>query len=195
MPKVSNPFQKIQAITFWDWFLVSILVSLFFLFILGVLVSLSQNNIVNYDAEFLEDSLFAVFLFRGVLLQKWTVKWGLVPGLLVSSVVFGILHLNFVGLSVFGLIMGLLYLQTGSLLIPILAHALNNAIAVGGSFLGSQSHQTTVDSIEPIEQYLSMGLATIAIATPILLWFLVKNWPRSKQPLPYLFNYSSCDRS
>ena len=47
-------------------------------------------------------------VFRGILLQRWSVKWGLRTGVIASSVLFGLLHPhNPVGLTIFGLVMGL----------------------------------------------------------------------------------------
>lgn len=41
--------------------------------------------------------------FRGLILQRWSVKWGITPGIILSSLFFGILHpANPVGLSMFG---------------------------------------------------------------------------------------------
>lgn len=74
--------------------------------------------------------------FRGYALRALTVRYGLPIGLVVSSVLFAILHLAggvgwvAVPLFVVGLILGWGYARTGNLLTNITAHALNNAIGV-----------------------------------------------------------------
>ena len=67
--------------------------------------------------------------FRGVLLNRWGYKWGLGKALIATSLVFGILHANPVGITVIGLVAAILYLQTRSLIVPIALHALNNLAA------------------------------------------------------------------
>lgn len=46
--------------------------------------------------------------FRGILLHRWTLKFGIHPALIGSALVFGVCHANPVGLSMFGLVMGVL---------------------------------------------------------------------------------------
>ena len=69
------------------------------------------------------------FVFRGVFLTRFMAKTSMWGGILISSLLFGVLHLDFVGAFLFGIIASLLYLRTGNLLLPILLHMLNNALA------------------------------------------------------------------
>jgi uncharacterized protein len=73
-------------------------------------------------------------LFRGVLqagLESWLGPW---PALLLASLLFGLAHFVTVGyfaLAVLiGIYFGLLYQWTGNLLVPMLAHALYDWIAL-----------------------------------------------------------------
>ena len=60
--------------------------------------------------------VFEEVLFRGVLLHRWAVKWNLTVALWASSLLFGINHgESFIGGTVFGLVMAILYIETGSL--------------------------------------------------------------------------------
>ncbi|MDA0866515.1 MAG: CPBP family intramembrane metalloprotease, partial [Cyanobacteria bacterium] len=68
------------------------------------------------------------FLFRGVLLHRWGTRWGLPGAVIGSSLLFGICHANWIGLSMFGLVMSLLYLRSRSLGLVMGVHALNNGI-------------------------------------------------------------------
>ncbi|MFC4714147.1 CPBP family intramembrane glutamic endopeptidase [Planococcus dechangensis] len=69
------------------------------------------------------------FVFRGVFLTRFAAKTSMWGGILLSSLLFGLLHLDFVGSFLFGIIASLLYLRTGNLLLPILFHMFNNALA------------------------------------------------------------------
>jgi membrane protease YdiL (CAAX protease family) len=66
-------------------------------------------------------------LFRGVIQWRLTEVGGLLPGLAIASVIFGLCHwataLYVLSGTVAGLYLGLLWHWTGNLLTPVLAHA------------------------------------------------------------------------
>lgn len=73
-------------------------------------------------------------LFReatlGRMLRNGIRPW---PALLASSLLFGVVHLNPAQIfpaTLIGLLLGILYYRTGSLLLPTLLHSLNNGMAV-----------------------------------------------------------------
>ncbi|MEM7793224.1 MAG: CPBP family intramembrane glutamic endopeptidase [Cyanobacteria bacterium P01_C01_bin.118] len=123
------------------------------------------------------------FIFRGVLLQRWAVRWNLPIGIMASSVLFGILHVNNpLGLTMFGVIMALLYIRTRSLWVPIIAHALNNIVAVTPELLFPSSDTF---KLEDLQQGWWMGLVGLCIAAPTLIHFISKNWPQKSANPPY----------
>ncbi|MEN9201929.1 MAG: CPBP family intramembrane metalloprotease [Thermostichus sp. DG_1_6_bins_120] len=125
------------------------------------------------------------WLFRGLLLHRWSLKWGIPKGLLASSLVFGLLHPNPIGLTLFGLVMGLFYLQTRSLTLPILAHVLNNILALTlGALGGEGTGQRDPTGIF----YLCYGLLCLLLAGSILLPFIRFHWPERGTKLPYFLN-------
>ncbi|NJL21927.1 MAG: CPBP family intramembrane metalloprotease, partial [Leptolyngbyaceae cyanobacterium SM1_3_5] len=130
------------------------------------------------------------FLFRGIILQRWAIKWGVRPALIASSIVFGVLHANFVGLSIFGLVMGLLYLKTRSLVVPIACHAFNNAIAAVSMFAPETGESAVVTDLAWLQQNWWGGLVLIAISAPFIVRFIWKNYPRRDAQLPYFLNRS-----
>ncbi|NEO99522.1 MAG: CPBP family intramembrane metalloprotease [Symploca sp. SIO2E9] len=125
------------------------------------------------------------FIFRGIILQRWASKWGTTTGIWVSSIVFGFLHVNPIGLSVFGIVMALLYLRTGTLIVPIIAHVLNNLLAILPQILSNSNLEAeTINT----DYYLWMGLVFIACSAPFLIRFIHKKWPRKPVSLPYFAN-------
>ncbi len=79
--------------------------------------------------------LLEEMFFRGLLLPalvKWfgSAKWAVV----VSAVLFGVIHLSVPAtvapLTLFGMILGAVYLRTGTLMAPLVIHALFNARTV-----------------------------------------------------------------
>jgi hypothetical protein len=87
---------------------------------------------VTLVAPVAEELFFRGFLFT--TLRRWL---GLIPGALITGVVFGGIHAGgtdaefLVPLMIFGVILCLLYWRTDSLLPPMALHALNNALAFG----------------------------------------------------------------
>jgi membrane protease YdiL (CAAX protease family) len=70
-------------------------------------------------------------LFRGVFYQWLRDREGMVAALIVSSLIFGLIHFNlmaFLSLTFFGAAMAWLYERTGNLLGCIVAHALFNLV-------------------------------------------------------------------
>ncbi|QYR21391.1 CPBP family intramembrane metalloprotease [Paenibacillus sp. sptzw28] len=66
--------------------------------------------------------------FRRVLLQRWSSKWGPKRAIILSSIVFSLLHADILGKFIFSIVLSLLILKTNSLLVPIVVHILNNLI-------------------------------------------------------------------
>ena len=130
-------------------------------------------------------------LFRGILLQRWSVKWGLRMGVLTSSILFGILHThNPIGLSVFGLAMGLLYVRTHSLWVPIACHSLNNLAGIGIEWLSQVAADGQVTTVEDIQELWWMSLILVAVSLPFLGRFVWHSWPKSADDIPYVLNIS-----
>ena len=104
-------------------------------------------KIFSEQMESISDDTFTVFLlvsffapiieeilFRGII-QKGLINKGVKPqtAIIVSALVFGLVHFNpwqFIGAFLLGLILGVVYFKTKSLLMPILLHFFNNTIAV-----------------------------------------------------------------
>lgn len=73
------------------------------------------------------------FLFRGILHGFLSEKWGFWLGLILSSVIFGLLHPGYaISASIMGAVFVGLYRLTRSLIVPILLHIVWNAFAVVG---------------------------------------------------------------
>jgi len=87
-----------------------------------------QIIVIGLLAPFTEE-----FLVRGLILNRlnaWTPTW---VAVLVSSLIFGLLHMNmfqFINTTILGLLFGFVYIRTKNLLIPILAHIANNMTGV-----------------------------------------------------------------
>ena len=73
------------------------------------------------------------FFCRGYLGRGLVARYGLVGGVLLTSMLFGMLHLAplyAVGTMVMGVLLHVTYLATRSLWVPVLLHFLNNTLTV-----------------------------------------------------------------
>jgi uncharacterized protein len=125
------------------------------------------------------------FLFRGLLLQRWALRWGVRPALIGSSLLFGCLHRNAIGLTMFGLVMGLLYLKTRSLWVPIVCHGINNALVVGLEMTVDASGGAELPSLGDLRGNFGWGLLLVAVTLPLLIGFIRRNWPPAHMAVPY----------
>lgn len=72
------------------------------------------------------------FLMRGFILNGLSVNYGIIVALLISSILFALLHFNIAQIFpsfICGIILGLIYLYTGSILSCIFAHMGYNLIS------------------------------------------------------------------
>jgi uncharacterized protein len=126
------------------------------------------------------------FIFRGIILNRWSEKWNVSTALIASSLFFGCLHIHPIGLSMFGLIMGLLYIQTKTLWIPIACHAFNNLIAFTAmSFSQPKATNSAAYSTKWLQsmQFGWFAGAVILAISLIFLWpFIRQNFPSRQQP-------------
>lgn len=80
--------------------------------------------------------------FRGVLLRRFTLKWSPQKSIIISSLLFGIIHINPLNmLFAFGLgcVLGYAYLKTKSIIVPMLLHSFSNFLAFIQYCIANQS--------------------------------------------------------
>jgi uncharacterized protein len=93
----------------------------------NLLVALATGMLLIAVAPLAEE-----IFFRGFLYQAFRNSFGVLPGALLSAVIFGAIHFEFfklVQLAILGVILALLFEKTRSLWSPIILHALNNTLA------------------------------------------------------------------
>lgn len=129
------------------------------------------------------------FLFRGIIFQRFATRWKIGTGIIWSSILFGLLHFNPIGLAVFSVIATLLYLKTHTLIIPILFHGINNGIVaiVSWSTLNLAVTQPSLDEVQSMAT-LGWGVGLMVISAPVLIWFIKQNWVKPEDILPYTHN-------
>lgn len=125
--------------------------------------------------------------FRGILVNRWGVKWGIRTGIVASSILFGVLHpVDPVGATVFGLVAALLYLQTRTLIVPIAFHAATNAVASVLEFVDPvEAPLDLAAELQEIEAMVLPGLGIAVLTLPVLVWYLRRHWPAREAGIPY----------
>jgi membrane protease YdiL (CAAX protease family) len=155
------------------------------------LIILSFPNIIL--APLIEE-----FFFRGIVLQKWVIKWGVKIGIFTSSLLFVIIHIRFDFIPLFfgAIVLSILYFKTHSLLAPILCHFFYNTIgiifATIGYFSESAIERNAFISVKDyqasVQPLLGQRVFLIAISVPFLIYFVYKNFPSNNAIIPYYAN-------
>jgi uncharacterized protein len=125
-------------------------------------------------------------LFRGVIQRLFTdLTQKPVAAIVLSAILFSALHMQFYGFvprMALGITFGFLYLWSGSLWLPILAHLVNNAAAVWFAYLnkdhGLPFDEDTVGTLPGEMPYLIVSVLIVAL---ILYRFYKK---QQEQPQP-----------
>lgn len=108
------------------------------------------------------------FVFRGLLLRYWASTWGIFYALMTTSAIFAVFHPNIIGAFILGVVYGLIYFKTGSLLLVIALHVLNNVLALFViSYLSNifpiHSHELLISHITTVLVLSLIGFGLLAI--------------------------------
>ncbi len=109
--------------------------------------------------------LFEEVIFRGVILESARAKQGVMAAWIVSSVVFGLAHVHptvAVNAGLMGLILGFIYIESGSLWTPIVLHAVNNGIAFAVMSTGKQD-ETVAEMLNNPTLYVLVYVTALAV--------------------------------
>lgn len=102
----------------------------FYEFFESLMANLVNDQVIMIITAVIMAPIFEEIIFRGIMLKGMTNNgveaW---KAILISSVLFGLIHGNpwqFVGATLLGCVLGLVYYKTKSLLLPMLLHGFNN---------------------------------------------------------------------
>lgn len=110
-------------------------------------------------------------LFRGYVLRSFEKSWGIIAAIIVSSIVFGMFHIqlgNIIPLATLGAVLALMTWLSGSIWPAVVAHFLNNGAAVvaGINFPELMFQDMTAEALPPVWVLLvSIVLSVILIVT------------------------------
>lgn len=104
-------------------------------------------------------------LFRGLVFHMFNRHMNVKVALIVQGLLFGAFHMNLVQgvyASVLGIVLGIAYLLTGSLWIPIIMHIVNNSVAL------------LLPEVWMNDPLISLGLMSLLLLVPLGLWLLYR---------------------
>ena len=119
-------------------------------------------------------ALFEEIFFRGAV-QNLLVRWWKKPllAIIITSLMFSLIHMSvflFLSRAVLGFVLGLMYERSKNLWVNIIAHFLNNTVAVIQLFwLSTHKQKVAIDKLDPDVPWWG---ALIALAVSIGLFLL-----------------------
>ena len=138
----------------------------------------NPNSPLSFLLLVLIASIMEEWLFRGIILDGLLRTYTPAKSIILSSVLFGILHLNpwqFVGATLIGLFSGWIYYRTKKLTLSILVHMTNNLAAFVGTHFSNP--KTTIDK-SMVDLYGGLThfiwIVTGAVVLSVICIFLLK---------------------
>lgn len=116
-------------------------------------------------------------IFRGVVLRRLAAIWGNTAAILVSALVFGLLHgwELAAAMTVAGIGFAVLYARSHTLVVPIAAHMANNLAAfLMIVFYPGQAPVT----LAQLQTEMPWDLLLAGVSLPVLAMYFYKYWPR-----------------
>ena len=131
-------------------------------------------------------------LFRGIILQRLAHKWGTATAVVASSMLFALLHAEWIGHFATGAALALIYIRTRSLWMGMITHGAYNALfafPMAWSFLRGEKETTT--TLAEFRSTLGPGALALCGGSLLLWFYLDLYWPDGRAastlagPVPY----------
>ncbi len=127
------------------------------------------GNVIYFVAVAIVPPIIEEFLFRGAILGSLRQKHGDALAVIISAVLFGLMHGNFIQTPVTfltGLVLGYLTVKTDSMIPAIILHFVNNAWAVIYDIL---SNSISEDIMLMVESGIAFGLIAVGLICAVSL--------------------------
>lgn len=143
-------------------------------------------NILNFVSLIAIAPVLEELVFRVCLLHRWSKKWGLRAGILLSSAVFGAVHPDTLAAAITGVGFALLYLKTQTLWAPIIAHSIYNLIVWLWEFYGvtREGLNYYTYTIEQLRDDWWYGAIAFVVLILMVDWLLRRDAPLGPFILP-----------
>ncbi len=137
--------------------------------------------------------------FRGIIFQKLAVQKSTVKALIWSAIIFALIHFrtDLISLFTFGVTLGILYLRTKQIIVPIFCHFIYNLIVtiqlIYWYFFSNVDHSQTITLVEFRQEFIDnvhWYILLVTVSFPYICYYIYQNFPRNNniQRLPYFTN-------
>ncbi|MEC3879438.1 CPBP family intramembrane glutamic endopeptidase [Parapedobacter sp. 10938] len=143
-----------------------------------------QKGIYAFLAIVIAAPIIEELIFRGIILEGLLQRYSPVKSIILSSILFGIVHLNpwqFVSALVIGLFSGWVYYRTRKLSLSILIHLANNLFAFIGTYsmdAETMMNKSQLELYGGLINFISITAGAILISI-ISIFFLRKEFGNS----------------
>lgn len=129
------------------------------------------------------------WIFRGLLLRRWSAKVGSIRGVVRSSLLFSLLHTDLVGGFIFAVTMAGLYARYRTLWAPTIAHIANNTLAFGMAVVVAHTGVSEPATIAEFRAQWWLPVVGVAIVLPWTIrlrkiWIPMAHWRFEPGPGP-----------
>ena len=172
------PMRKLRIPTVFLTMLYTMLLFPLVSFINSISMIFVGNEVMEMSDQILSEPVWTMILFvgifgpfveevvfRGVLLQSYQRSGRIIASIILSSLLFGMAHLNFNQLAygtVMGIMLALLVEATGSVIAPIIAHMCFNTVEVLMMFAQSDAIKEASSYLD-VESYTDQYFLVVAI--------------------------------
>ena len=123
-----------------------------------------RNGVFSFIAIVIAAPILEELIFRGVILDGLLKKYSPLKAIIISSILFGVIHLNpwqFISALIIGVFSGWVYYETKKLTLSILIHAVNNLLAFGAMYFTDAEASMNKSLSEHYGGYLNMIMITV----------------------------------
>ena len=125
--------------------------------------------------------LWEELFFRGILLRRLAKKWRISTSIIVSSLIFGLLHFggnSIIHATLFGCFMAFAYLKTKNIWVPIALHSISNFMSFIAVLIPGSEETIVVPTNEELQETLWISSALFLVCTALFVYLIVKNWSK-----------------
>jgi membrane protease YdiL (CAAX protease family) len=120
-------------------------------------------------------AVFEEVMFRGAIQNLFSRWWGMpIIAILVTSILFSAVHFSYLGFlsrAALGFVLGWMYYRTGNLWLPIIAHGVNNAVALTALYITKKNNPGAAVSDTDPNVPSWIGLVAVGLVYGLFILF------------------------
>ncbi|MCI6736642.1 MAG: CPBP family intramembrane metalloprotease [Intestinibacter sp.] len=140
---------------------------------------LFTSTLISFITTVIAAPIVEELLFRAVFFKRLSKIFDVYVGMVISSILFGILHIELavVGAVIFGIANCILYLKYRNILIPMTVHFFNNLLASLPMLFSNATSSAESKLITRNDAYsfLIYGIIAFSIGLILFIRFIIKN--------------------